>query len=230
MSFPVDPLLIEAWLRARSVSRGLPQPVADRGGLRLETGSPHETRRYVFAHPTEELRGLAESIREPLISLKLCDTEAALRSYIPSHWQIFPSNFVMIRDASAGPRRDAREMPSGYRLDVETVATVTHARVLSATGETAASGYAAEHAGIFIYDRILTAEAHRRKGLGTIVMTALESARRSLSAPQILAATPEGRQLYRSLDWSDYAPYTTAVIPDVNATMMFENFPGRIEG
>jgi hypothetical protein len=47
-------------------------------------------------------------------------------------------------------------------------------------------------------------------------MTALASGRRSSGVMQILAATPAGRELYRALGWTDYAPYTTAAIPDTS--------------
>jgi GNAT superfamily N-acetyltransferase len=214
MSSPVDPLLIEAWLRARSVARGLPQPVADRGGLRVETGLPQEMRRYVFAFATERLRDVADGICEPRIFLKLCDTAEALRANIPSRWQVAPPNFMMICNGASRRRADARQLPPGYRLELKTGPAVTRACILAESGEVAASGFAAEYAGVFMYDRILTAEAHRRKGLGAAIMVALASARRSSAALQILAATAAGRELYRTLGWTDYAPYTTAVIPD----------------
>ncbi|HLY07000.1 MAG TPA: hypothetical protein VKR31_14740, partial [Rhizomicrobium sp.] len=107
MSYFVDPFLLESWLRARSLSRGLPQPVADSGGLRVDSGLPNETRR-------------------------------------------------------------------------------THSCIFSAAGELAASGHAARYGDVFIYDRILTVEGHRRKGLGTIIMTALASARPAATSIQIL--------------------------------------------
>jgi len=216
MSSPVDVALIEAWLRARSVARGLPQPVADHGGLRLETGLPKETRRYVFARATEGLREIADDVCEPRIFLKLCDTAEKLRNCIPSRWQIAPPNYMMVCDGDSARRRGARRLAAGYRLELETECAVTRACILSSSGEIAASGYAAEYAGAFIYDRIVTGEAHRRKGLGAAIMTALAAARRSSAAMQILVATPAGRELYRTLGWIDYAPYTTAVISDAS--------------
>jgi GNAT superfamily N-acetyltransferase len=212
MSFAVDPLLMEGWLRARSLSRGLPQPVPDSGGLRVDSGLPNETRRYFFARPVDGLRQLAECICEPRISLKLCDEPETLRSYLPPRWQIFPPNFVMICP-QVFDEGERRQMPDGYRLELKTGSAVTQAIVVSAANELAASGYAAHYDDVFIYDRILTAEDHRRKGLGTIVMTALASARPASADIQILVATPAGRELYRALGWDDYAPYTTAVIP-----------------
>jgi GNAT superfamily N-acetyltransferase len=229
MSGGVDSSLIEAWLRARSVSRGLPQPVADRGGLRVETGLPQETRRYLFVSPCEGLREIADSVREPRIFLKLCDTAHIMRNFIPPCWQVSPSNFMMICEEGFRCSGGAGQLPSGYRLELNANSTVTHVRVLSANGEIAASGYAVEHGGVFVYDRILTAEVHRRRGLGRAVMTALASARRSPSAQQILAATHAGHELYRTLGWTDYAPYTTAVIPDppgANGSATWRSAPG----
>jgi GNAT superfamily N-acetyltransferase len=214
MSFAVDPSLLEAWLRARSLSRGLPQPVADFGGLRVDSALPNETRRYLFARPVDGLRRIAESVHEPRIALKLCDTPETLRSYLPSRWEVFPANFVMTCNEDFPRSDNSRHLPEGYRLEITTESGVTVARVLSATDETAASGYAASHSGVFIYDRILTTEGHRRKGLGTVIMTALASTRPASIALQILVATQAGRELYRTLGWTDYAPYTTALIPE----------------
>jgi hypothetical protein len=218
MSCLVDPALLESWMRARSVSRGLPQPVREGGGLRLESGLPHETRRYLFARATQTLRDIAESVHEPRIFLKLCDTPAVLRNFAPPRWQIPAPNFVMTCDDAVMPRSDATKLPPGYRLELKTESAVTSAFILAPDGVTAASGYAAEYAGVFIYDRIVANEAHRRKGLGTALMTALASARTSVTARQILVATAAGRELYRGLGWTDYAPYTTAVIPEETGT------------
>jgi hypothetical protein len=33
----VDPALLEAWLSARSIARGLPLPIPDQGGFRVDT-------------------------------------------------------------------------------------------------------------------------------------------------------------------------------------------------
>jgi len=214
MSISVDPVFMEAWLRARSLARGLPQPVPDSGGLRVDSGLPNETRRYLFAHPVEGLREIAEQIREPRIPLKLCDTPETLRSYLPPRWEISPPNFIMICREAFDRREDARRLPAGYRLELQTDSDVARAQIRTATDEIAASGYAARHGDVFIYDRILTAEDHRRKGLGTIIMTSLASACPALIGLQILVATAAGRELYRTLGWIDYGLYTSAVIPE----------------
>jgi GNAT superfamily N-acetyltransferase len=108
-------------------------------------------------------------------------------------------------------------LPEGYLLELQTECDVTSACVWSPVGEIAANGYASRYGDVFIYDRIGTAENHRRKGLGTIIMTALATARPTSAQLQILVATAAGRELYRALGWADYAFYTSAVIPDTPA-------------
>lgn len=85
------------------------------------------------------------------------------------------------------------------------------ARITAPDGVLAASGHAAEAAGVFIYDRIETAPEHRRRGLGGIVMNALNAHRKSTNAPELLVATEDGRRLYASLGWTVLSPYSTAV-------------------
>jgi len=92
---------------------------------------------------------------------------------------------------------------------------VTRARIIAPDGDVAASGCAAETADVFIYDRIETAQEHRRKGLGVAVMAALGSARRSSAAAQLLSATEDGRMLYEKLGWTVLFPLATAAIAEV---------------
>jgi GNAT superfamily N-acetyltransferase len=105
-------------------------------------------------------------------------------------------------------------LPGAYRLELSTRDAISAVRILTGTGALAASGYAAECAGAFVYDRIVTEEAHRRLGLGRAVMIALASTRRSQAAQEVLVATQAGRALYATLGWTVRAPYTTAIIPE----------------
>ncbi len=207
----VDPALVQAWVGARSIGRGLPLPVPDRGGLRVDTAMPQEHRRYVFACPGEGLRELAQSIREPRVALKLAGTREEMASLLPARWEIAEPGFLMTCER---PHAGAAACPDGYRLELRTMQATTQARILTAHGELAASGYAVEYAGVFAYDRIVTEPAHRRRGLGRAVMAALGSARRSAASRPVLVATPEGRALYASLGWTLHSPWTTALIPD----------------
>ncbi|AXJ94730.1 MULTISPECIES: GNAT family N-acetyltransferase [unclassified Sphingomonas] len=206
----IDPALVRGWLAARSVSRGLPAPVADHGGWRVDTGGEDEHRRYVFAAAGAGLVDLVNGIDAPRIFVKLCADEATLRALVPPRWSVLPANCMMVRDGPAS----AATLPAGYRMTVDTNGSVTRVDLIAADGSLAARGYAAESDGVFAYDRIVTEEAHRRRGLGRVVMATLAAARRDAASREVLTATPMGRALYETIGWQVYAPYTTAVIPD----------------
>lgn len=204
----VETGLIGKWLRARSICHGLPPPVADRGGWRLDTAQPGELRRYVFGAPCDGLRELGETVVIPRVYLKLCGGAEELRALLPSRWHLDEPRHVMV----AGEWPAAASLPAGYTLRLTRVGVVTTAHVATDDGGIAASGYAAEWGGVFIYDRIETAPAHRRRGLAACVMQALRQARRDTHATEILVATTAGQALYASLGWHTISPYSTAFI------------------
>lgn len=105
----VDPLLLRAWLAARSIARGLPEPVADRGGWRVDTASEVETIRWVFARPEPGLRELTASITAPAHLLKLCGEAGELRSLVTPAWEIRPLGYFM---QAGRPPREPR-LPEG---------------------------------------------------------------------------------------------------------------------
>lgn len=197
---------IAAWLAARSIARGLPQPVADCGGYRVDTNAPDEIQRWVFPTVSKDLAALARGIRRPAYLVKACAAPEQLLAALPPGWQIHAPGFFM-----AGPDLAlARPVcPPGYTLEVRRAGLVTEARVLAGTGEMAASGYSAETEEVFIYDRIVTAPGHRRRGLGRVLMAALRGAKVRLSAPERLVATEEGRALYASMGWRTLSAFST---------------------
>jgi GNAT superfamily N-acetyltransferase len=201
-----DPALVAAWLAARSISRGLPPPVPDHGGLRVDTGSASETRRYVFARPTPGLTELARTVRDPLAVLKLCSPPAQLQAALPVGWAAEQSGSLMACDHPM-PQRQA---PSGYRVSLQPEGSAFRCTIVTAAGDVAATGHAAETEGAFIFDRIVTEAPHRRRGLGAALVTALAEARRDPSSRFVLVATPAGRLLYETLGWSVISPYSTA--------------------
>jgi len=209
----IDPNLLLAWQIAHSIARNSPPPVHDRGGYRVDTHTEKEVKRWVFPELCDGLREIAREIALPRHYLKLCGTVDELRSALPARWEVQPANFVMV---AAAANLDARPLPEGYRLELHHAGPVIRASIIAPDGAVAASGSAAEAAGVFIYDRIETAQDHRRKGLGVAVMIALGSARKSAASRQLLIATEDGRSLYASLGWSVLAPFATAIIPEVN--------------
>ncbi|MGW7263548.1 GNAT family N-acetyltransferase [Streptomyces sp. NPDC054842] len=113
--------------------------------------------------------------------------------------------------AEAAPSDGAHSPPDGYRLRTWSRGGVGHALVLSADGSWAAHGHVAPTGATAVFDRIETAPAHRRRGLGRLVMRALTGLAVAAGAGTgVLAGTPDGRALYESLGWRVDAPLTSA--------------------
>lgn len=174
----------------------------------MDTDGEAERRRYVFAAPGPGLAALLATVREPRIFVKLCADAPSFRELLPPRWSITDTNCMMVSDTLA----PLRPPPAGYTLSANSANGVTHVAIIAPDGEHAAGGYAAEHDGVFVYDRIVTAEAHRRRGLGRNVMAALGAARTDRRSRQVLTATAMGTALYTALGWRIHCPYTTAAL------------------
>lgn len=207
----IDPAMLHAWLAARSIARGLPAPVADHGGYRVDTGSEGEVKRWVFPGLCPGIAELARAIDEPRHLLKTCGTAEDFRKLLPRRWQLHEPAYFMI---TAGTDQAERPIAPGYRIETGHNGTVIEVRVSADTGEQVASGYAAETEVAFVYDRIVTAPEHRRRGVGNAVMAALRRAKRNTEVPELLVATPDGRALYLTMGWRTLALYSTASIAD----------------
>lgn len=205
----VDAELLEGWLRARSIARGLPRPVPDRGGLRVDTGTPDEHCRYVYAGPVQEIRELAQSITAPNIYIKMCGPKHQLLALVPPRWELQPGAYLMTYD---GWRSPVPSVPMGYRLQVVTESAMTIARIFADDDSLVASGSAVEYGGVFVFDRIATEPAHQHQGLGAAIMAALGTAQQSKAAQRVLVATEAGRALYSTLGWSLRSHYSTVTI------------------
>lgn len=187
----------------------MPAPVADRGGFRVDTNGEAEIKRWVFPTIGAGLRELAYSLDEPRHFLKLCGKAEDLRSALPQNWSLHPPGYFM----QASAAHPDRPLPAGYRIEVRRDGMVAEVRIVSETGLLAASGYAVETTDAFVYDRIITEPAHYRKGLGSIMMAALQRTKQRHRTPELLVATEEGRALYGTLGWRTISPFSTASIP-----------------
>lgn len=210
VSARMDPDLVFAWQAAHSVARHAPPPVRDRGGVRVDTHSEKEVKRWVFPQLCDGLYDIARDVSLPRHFLKVCCANDELRSGLPARWELQPQNYFMEATVSD---YDTGHLPEGYRLELHQDGPVTQVRIMAGDDDLAACGTAAETAGAFVYDRIETASHHRRKGLGLAVMGALASARNSPATPQLLVATEDGRSLYERLGWTVISPFATAAIP-----------------
>lgn len=201
----VDTNLALAWLTGRSLARGVPPPVADHGGYRVDTRSDVETCRWIFTAIDDGLRELARSVRTPGHLMKYFGEAEDLRAVLPDGWHMQPAAHFM----QAANHRTQAAPPPGYRIEMARTDAVAAVRVLHEGGALAASGYAADTPDAFVFDRIVTAPEHRRQGLGTAVMSTLATARRH-DGPALLVATDDGRALYTTMGWRTISPYWTA--------------------
>ncbi|WP_220800462.1 GNAT family N-acetyltransferase [Mitsuaria sp. WAJ17] len=204
--------MVRAWLAARSLARGLPAPVDEAGGYRVDVHSDAEVRRWVFPEVTPELGRLARSITQPRHFIKLCGDAADLLAALPAGWLLSEPGHLMVGPGHG--HAPAPVCPTGYRLAVRCAGGLAAVHILAPDGTLAASGHAAELDGVFIYDRIITEPGHQRRGLGRLLMQQLGGCKRDAQATELLVATDQGRALYAALGWSVLSPFSTAALPD----------------
>lgn len=208
MSEGIPSAILRTWLEGRSLARKLPVPVADRGGFRVDTNSDTEVSRWVFPDISDGLANLANEITSPGYLLKACATPEQIRGYLPDGWTLGPVGYFM----AASRDWPLHTLPEGYSIETHADGRVISAKVISSDGAVAASGYAAETDAAFVYDRIITSPEHRRRGLATVLINTLRQCRQTLTSPELLVATADGRRLYESLRWRTLSVYTTAYI------------------
>jgi len=203
-----DPDIVAAWVAGWALSRGAPPPVRAFGGFRVEVGLPDQKARIVFPAASPRVRLAADATPETNILLKVCARPELVRSHLPADWQIKPLSFMMTTDELVGAPYGLGE---GYRVRREQESGGSSVQIFAADGELAASGRVFFVASDAIYDRIETHPAHRRRGLGQVVMRELGCLALDHGACRgLLVATPDGRALYNRLGWRLHALYTTA--------------------
>lgn len=205
----LDLNLLQRWLAGWSLARGLPLPRREGGGLVVEVGWPEQLRRHVFIDAGPALQGCAARIGQAGIYLKAAVDSDTLRRALPARWTIEQPRYLMRRCA---PMAGQAAAPAGYTMQRGMEHGAHVVRYADAGGETAALGRVVLHEGTAIFDRIETMEGHRRLGLASAVMAALDALVTADVAERLLVATEAGRALYASLGWQVLAPYSTAVL------------------
>lgn len=200
---------VDGWVDGWTRSRGTSRPEAVDGGWYVATRSEREHGRYVLSEPTEErVLAIVEDEQTPRTGLKFPGDPAEWLPRLGDGWQPDHEGWFMTRPLGRPP---GRRPPTGYEVVVEARPTLVTARVLAPEGREAASGRMGLGAAYAVADQIVTDERHRRLGLGTVVMAALE--RYAVEAGldrAVLGATSDGRALYERLGWDVGAPLTAA--------------------
>ncbi|WP_433393455.1 GNAT family N-acetyltransferase [Micromonospora sp. KLBMP9576] len=194
------PELMTAWVRGWAVSRGTPAPVAVPGGFRVDVGLPgHRVRHVLHTYDADALGRLGRTLTAPGTWIKVSGDPAGLRAALPDAWTMDVAGHLMSAPLTCG----TVEPPASYAIRVVAEGEVVVARVLDATGRQAARGQLARAGEFGIVDQVETDPAHRRRGLGRVVMRALcdDAARRGMRTG-ILVATDDGRALYATIGWT----------------------------
>lgn len=208
--------VVEAWASGWALSRGTPAPVGTGYGLHIEVGLPRERSRHILPLVRmDALRELAGTIGTPWTFIKACAHSEVVRSCLPAGWTVQAPNFMMTRSIVSGVVPPA--CPSGYRASISGPLMKLLAVEIRCGEEIAARGRVALHGRFGVFDQIVTEEAHRRRGLGSLVMSLLSREAARLGAEEgVLVATEDGRKLYTALGWDLQCPLTSTVIEDNN--------------
>ncbi|QHC23121.1 GNAT family N-acetyltransferase [Streptomyces sp. GS7] len=207
----MDAELVRAWGVGWAVSRRKPRPDEHPWGLYIEVGRPDQVGRHVVVDADEPaVRRAAASVRVPYTWLKVPREPQEVAPWLPRGWVVDAAesgHLMAVRLRTSNPRA-----PEGYRALVETADGVTYVRVFDAAGRFAAKGQLAALGEAGVVDRVVTEEAHRRRGLGAFVMRTL--ADRAVAdgvTLGVLGATDEGRALYETLGWKRHAALAACI-------------------
>ncbi|WKX70904.1 GNAT family N-acetyltransferase [Streptomyces sp. XD-27] len=204
----MDAELVRSWVEGWVVSRGAAPPVVEPWGFTFEVGLTGQVTRHVLTDADEPLiRKLTETVTAPNTWIKFFLPPQTVAPWVAPGWRFDSDGFVM----SAPLRPTAAEAPAGYRVRTWGRGGVTRVVVLTDDGAFAARGQVAVPGPgrTAVVDQVETSPAHRRKGLGSLVMRTLANAAVDAgSSTAVLGATTEGRALYESLGWRTHGPLT----------------------
>ncbi|MYW96427.1 GNAT family N-acetyltransferase [Amycolatopsis rubida] len=203
---------VRAWVAGWALSRATPTPIEQPWGLYVEVpGNPAEAGRHVLPEAEESLvRAAAGAVSEPRTWLKTLAEPEAIEPWLPDGWVVGweHTGHLMATDLLATDP----VAPEGYTVTVETSGAVTFFRVLDAAGEQAAKGQMAVVGDAVVVDRVATEEAHRRRGLGGLVLrTIADRALGEGAVFGVLAASDAGRALYETLGWKKHSTLSAGI-------------------
>ncbi|MGW4350437.1 GNAT family N-acetyltransferase [Streptomyces sp. NPDC004690] len=202
--------LIGRWLDGWTVARSLPEaePVEPAGdGLRSKCDQPGREIEVFALRADEEPESVARLAAAVATARQVTwltvptlrpDTAEAVVGAAGLEL-VQRSEWLMTTDLTEHPQH---EPAAPYEREVRTEGPVTVVSLHAPSGEVAARGSIAVVGGDAIADRIETDAAHRRRGLGRAVMSALAEAAVSQGARTgLLIASQEGQRLYSTLGW-----------------------------
>ncbi|WP_434995045.1 GNAT family N-acetyltransferase [Arthrobacter sp. Ld5] len=209
MNAHADNELLQTWLTGWSRCRGYERHDDGRSTSVVLTDEQNQTEHFLFEPTTEQFLELAaETKQDPTRKLtvvtnrmrELIDAAHPLGVRVTDRQQA-----LMSVDMSGQDVEDPR--PPGDDYTLERIGDDGCRRVLvRAHGELAARGSVVAVGDYAVYDRIITEESYRRRGLGSFVMRALTAGVLEDDVTTgLLMASADGRALYEFLDWEHLA-------------------------
>jgi len=200
----------EAWARGWTLTRGKTRPISQSYGCKIDLGGPEHFERHVVTNfDAQALRELSSDLTTPGTWLKVCASPEMVTPFLPDIWTIQPPEYLMVAEL----HKNTIIVRDDYELSICTSGAVTDAELRSQDGQLAARGRVAQSNGFAIFDQIVTEPEHQRKGLGRIVMGALNNVSIDRESKiGVLVATEDGRALYKTIGWTIVCQVTAAVI------------------
>ncbi|MHA7208674.1 GNAT family N-acetyltransferase [Arthrobacter sp. MDT1-65] len=205
MGAQVDRELLGTWITGWSACRGYEPRDDGRTTSVLLTDQQDQTEHFLFEPTTELFLDVAaETRQDPLRVLtvvtsrmqELIDAAAPLRMRVTDRQQSLMSVDMHGQDVE-DPRAPGDDFVLGRIRDgaCRRVTVHSHGRLAARGSVSAVGDYA-------VYDRIVTEEDYRRRGLGSYVMRALTAGVLEDDVTTgLLMASADGRALYEYLGW-----------------------------
>ncbi|SFR29321.1 FR47-like protein [Lentzea waywayandensis] len=201
--------LVERWHRGWIAADGLTSEYRD-GYLVVHVNRSHRVFEWIATDDAESgaLAGVVATTEEPSwLSIPTHSPEKVIAEVEAAGLVVARPDETFMRRALAG--HPAPEPPAGYQVEI-TRDPVIKVQVL-ADGEVAAGGLMAVVGKDAVAHRIETAETHRRRGLGSVVMGALaREAMTDGATTGLLFSSTDGVHLYRSLGWEKISDLVVA--------------------
>ncbi|WP_104116374.1 GNAT family N-acetyltransferase [Arthrobacter sp. B1805] len=209
MGASADNELLQTWIAGWTACRGYEPHDDGRTTSVLLTDQQNQTEHFLFEPDTDQFLELArETKQDPTRVLTvvtnraqdLLDAAAPLRMRVTDRQQS-----LMSVDMHGQDVEDPRAPGDGFTLERSSEGTCRRVTV-HADGLLAARGSVSVVGDFAVYDRIVTEEGFRRRGLGSYVMRALTAGVLEDDVTTgLLMASADGRALYEFLGWRHLA-------------------------
>jgi GNAT superfamily N-acetyltransferase len=202
--------LLRRWVEGWRLCRGLGPVIEYDDALAVVLRLPGRERE-LFAltdDPADVDRLAAGTTEDGWLTVTTQDGDGVARRLADAGLEPFEEQKMLM---SIELRYHPQPATSSYELEMSSEGPLDYVRILASDGTIAARGMAAIVGNDAVMHDIQTDPAHRRRGLGSVVMGALS--RRAVergAASGLLMATLEGVHLYRKLGWLPEATMVTA--------------------